>query len=173
MPVVTKGSFSLDLHFVKLEAELSDEDRQCAWELYTELATRVAVTGKPHDKYCKDFGGELYVESLESLYTFFREARGIMRKFPVGKLGPTTQDHLGIFIGRALFGVLRPFLEKWQARFYHWWEYESDKTLAPFERQAQYPQLKEFLASWTNVRQIMREMQSRLTKVYKLAELGD
>jgi hypothetical protein len=43
MATITKGDFSLDIGFVKLGAELSDEDRQCAWELYTEIATRVAV----------------------------------------------------------------------------------------------------------------------------------
>jgi len=35
MATITKGDFSLDLGFVKLGADLSDEDRQCAWELCT------------------------------------------------------------------------------------------------------------------------------------------
>jgi len=86
MPHLTKGSFSLNLGIVQIGGELADEDRQCAWELYTELSTRVAVTGKSDDPDCVDFGGELYVESLDSLYMFFREARGIMRRFPAGRL---------------------------------------------------------------------------------------
>src|SRR5262249_26057477 len=85
MPTLTKGSFSLNLGIVKLGGDLSDDDRQCAWELYTELSTRVAVTGKADDPDCVQFGGELYIESLDSLYNFFWEARGIMRKFPVGR----------------------------------------------------------------------------------------
>ena len=36
MATITKGDLSLDLGFVKLGAELSDEDRQSAWELYTD-----------------------------------------------------------------------------------------------------------------------------------------
>src|SRR5215471_16307429 len=80
MPTLTKGSFSLNLGIVKLGGDLSNDDRQCAWELYTELSTRVAVTGKADDPDCVEFGGELYIESLDSLYNFFREARGIMRK---------------------------------------------------------------------------------------------
>jgi hypothetical protein len=172
MAVVSKGSFSLDLHFVKLGADFTDEDRQCAWELYTELATRVAVTGKSNDPKCNNFDGELYVESLDSLYTFFREARAIMRQFPVGKIGPSTQNHLGIFIGRALFGVLRPFLEKWHVRYRHWWEYESNKALTPFERQKDFQERDKFLADWTNVRFIMRKMEKRLVDAYKLTELG-
>jgi hypothetical protein len=34
----------------------------------------------------EQFKGELLNESLSSLYIFFREMRGIMRKFPVGKI---------------------------------------------------------------------------------------
>ena len=37
---------------VQIGGELADEDRQCAWELYTELSTRVAVTGKSDDPDC-------------------------------------------------------------------------------------------------------------------------
>ena len=32
-PEIKEGSFELDLGFVKLEAKLSEDDRQCAWEL--------------------------------------------------------------------------------------------------------------------------------------------
>lgn len=66
--ILEKGSFELDLKLIKLKADLSDIDRQCAWELYTELSTRRAVTGKLSDPKCKDFNGEIYVESLDSLY---------------------------------------------------------------------------------------------------------
>ena len=45
MPTLTKGSFSLNSGIVKLGGDLSDDDRQCAWELYTELSTRAAVIG--------------------------------------------------------------------------------------------------------------------------------
>jgi hypothetical protein len=51
MAVLTKGSFSLDLALVKLTGDLSDDDRQSAWELYTEIATRIALTGKQNDRY--------------------------------------------------------------------------------------------------------------------------
>ena len=58
--------------------------------------TRLAVVGKRRDSTCEDFSGELYAESLDSLYNFFREFRGIMRKFPVGKLKEFKQEHLGV-----------------------------------------------------------------------------
>ena len=67
-------------YVITLGGELSEEDRQCAWELYTELSTRVAVTGKPGDPECQDFSGELYIESFQSLYSFFQEAIEITEK---------------------------------------------------------------------------------------------
>lgn len=169
--ILEKGSFELDLKLVKLKADLSDIDRQCAWELYTELATRRAITGKLDDPKCKDFDGEIYIESLDSLYRFFQEARGIMRKFPVGRLSASKQDHLGALIYRMMQDVLRPFLERWQGPFRHWWENDSDKKLPPFGRQAAYPQLEGMLRDWTTVRWMMRKAQKRLVEVYKLVDI--
>lgn len=172
MTTLTKGAFSLNIGIVKLSAELSDEDRQCAWELYTELSTRVAVTGKPTDPDCTNFDGELYIESLESLYAFFQEARRIMRRFPVGKLSITHKDHLGAMVSRAMANVLRPFLEKWQVDYRHWWEHQSNPRLTPIERQSQYPRLKDLLADWSAVRWLMRELQKELVRVYDLPDVG-
>ena len=64
---------------------------------------------------------ELHAESLDSLYNFFKECRGIMRKFPVGKLKEYKQKHLGVLINRILNDVFRPFLEKWSGPFRAWW----------------------------------------------------
>jgi hypothetical protein len=172
MPTLTKGSFSLNLGIVQLGGELSDADRQCAWELYTELSTRVAVTGKSNDPECTNFDGELFIESLDSLYNFFREARGIMRRFPVGRLSRNSQNHLGVMISRVMTDVLRPFLEKWQVEYRHWWEYQSNPRLAPLERQTVYPRLQELLDDWTAVRWLMRELQKELVRVYDLVDVG-
>jgi hypothetical protein len=37
MPEVKEGSFELDFGVVKLGAKLSEDDSQCAWELYTGI----------------------------------------------------------------------------------------------------------------------------------------
>lgn len=172
MTTMTKGSFTLDLGIVKLGTELSDEDRQCAWELYSELSTRVAVTGKPKDSECRDFCGELFHESLTSLYTFFQEARSIMRKFPVGRLQNDVQNHLGVIISKMLSDVLRPFLEKWQSDYRHWWENQSNPRVEPMERQKAYPQHDEMLGDWADVRVLMRALQQKLVEVYKLIDVN-
>lgn len=168
MTNLTKGSFSLNLGIVQLTGELQDDDRQCAWELYTELSTRVAVTGKPTDPDCSDFSGELYIESLHSLYLFFQEARGIMRKFPVGRLSIENDKHLGVTVSNMLSEVLRPFLEKWQIKFRHWWETESNPRLPPIDRQKEFPESDEFLSDWASVRWLMKEVQKELVETYSL-----
>jgi hypothetical protein len=171
MTTLSRGSFSLNLAFAKLSGDLTDEDRQCAWELYTELSTRVAVVGKIADPACTDFGGELYIESLQSLYTFFQEARRIMRKFPVGRLSSDQNEHLGMMISRVMSEVLRPFLEKWQVVYRHWWENESNPRVAPLDRQREFPLLEEFLDDWASVKWLMRELQGQLVDVYALTDV--
>lgn len=168
MPEVKKGNFTLDLKFVKLGVELSEEDRQCAWELYTEIITRVAVVGQWHDAQAKNFSGEVYADSLNSIYKFFQETRAIMRKFPVGKIEEIEQDHLGVLIQRILTDVLRPFLEKWQAKYRSWWEQQDRTGKDSFVIQAEYPERTAFLEDWRNVRLLMRQVALKLCKSYKL-----
>lgn len=171
MAEIKEGSFELDLGLVKLGATLRDDDRQCAWELYTEIVTRVAVVGKRRDLSCEDFTGELYSESLDSVYEFFREGREIMRKFPVGKLKESRQEHLGVLINRVLNDIFRPFLEKWNGPFRVWWSTAKNLTGSPYEIQSQFPQLTDFLKDWRDLRRVMRQVEQALSDEYKLIPL--
>lgn len=94
-----------------------------------------------------------------------------MRKFPVGRLSLDQQNHLGALVFRMMQDVLRPFLEKWHGQYRHWWDNESDKTLAPFNRQAAFPKHEDFLRDWTSLRWMMRRVQKRLVEVYKLVDI--
>ena len=135
MPELREGDFSINFGVVKLGGKLSEQDRQCAWQLYTEIVTRVAVSGKRRDDTCCDFSGEIIVESLSSLHAFFQETRQIMKQFPVGKLPERKQSHLGSLIHDLLADVLRPFLEKWQADYRAWWEQQNKSAGSWFEIQ--------------------------------------
>ena len=168
MPEIKKGIFTLDLKIIKLGAELSEEDRQCAWELYTETITRVAVVGKWHDPQAKSFDGEIYAESFISAHRFFQECRSIMRKFPVGKIDEPDQDHLGVLIQRILTDVFRPFLEKWQAKYRTWWDQHVRTGKDPFVLQLEFPEREAMLEDWRNVRLIMRKVALTLSNSYKL-----
>lgn len=167
-----EGSFELDFKLVKLGAKLAEDDRQCAWELYTEIATRVAVVGKSSDKNCGDFDGEVLTESLDSLYKFFLETRGIMRRFPVGRIG-RKKDHLGVVVHNVMRNVLRPFLERWHADYRHWWESTAEKRLPPLQRQKKYPSYRQFVADWQSLRLLMRSIQRELAKTYELVDVND
>jgi hypothetical protein len=171
MPEIKEGSFDLNFGLVRLGAKLSEDDRQCAWELYTEIVTRVAVVGKRDDGTCEDFSGELYVESLDSLYNFFRECRGIMRRFPVGKLKEAKQEHLGVLINRILNDVFRPFLEKWNGSFRAWWFTAKEGKGSPYEIQVQFPSLKSFMTDWRDLRRVMRKVEGTLREQYLLIPL--
>lgn len=173
MPVFSKGSFSVNLGILSFGGEIDEADRQCAWELYCELVSRVSLMGKLDERKQESFEGELLVESLDSLHAFFHEARGIMRRYPVGRLsaGRSRENHLGFFIAGMLETVIRPFLEKWQASYRHWWRHESDTSLRPFRRQAQFPQISEFQADWSALRRFCRAAAEELATIYHLPSI--
>jgi hypothetical protein len=168
MPELTEGSFTIDFGVIKLGGKLSEQDRQCAWQLYTEIVTRVAVSGKRRDETCSDFSGEVIAESLASLHSFFQEARNIMKAFPVGKIKETNQKHLGILIHDLLADVLRPFLEKWQADFRSWWEQQDRTGQSWFDVQNRYPKFQELLEDWAHLRKLMHKLEHRIRDEYKL-----
>jgi hypothetical protein len=168
MPELSEGSLTLDFGIVKLTGKLSELDRQCAWQLYTEIVTRVAVSGKRKDDTASDFSGEVLVESLSSLHVFFQEARTIMKTFPIGKLKEKQQSHLGALIHDLLADVLRPFLEKWQADLRSWWESQERSGKDWFELQKKYPHYDDILKDWMQIRKLMRKLEHKLRDEYKL-----
>lgn len=172
MAVLTKGNFSINLGLFKVGGDFSDDDRQCAWELYTEIITRLAVSGRSNLSIPleEQFKGELLIESLSSLHKFFGEIRGIMKKFPVGKIECVDEYHLGKFICAIMNDILRPFLEKWQGDFRHWFDLESRKRQedSPFMIQKDYPQKDVYLEDWSNLRSLMQTVAKTLADEYQL-----
>ena len=141
MPEISEGSFSINFGVIKLTGKLSEQDRQCAWKLYTEIVTRVALSGKRRDATCSDFSGEVIAESLSSLHAFFQEARQIMKDFPVGKLNEQNQSHLGILIHDLLADVLRPGIA-----YCEWLEilYQVPYDKCPADNLISYFHIKQF-----------------------------
>jgi hypothetical protein len=174
MPVFTKGSFNINLGLVSIGGEIDETDRQCAWELYCELVSRVAVIGKLDKDNRQVFVGERYDQSLDSLHAFFKEARGLMRRYPVGRIGrDAPENHLGFFIAALLETIVRPFLEKWQASYRHWWERARARApgAPPFEVQNGYPRLAELQQDWAALRTFCREAALELTQTFALPDV--
>lgn len=164
MAVFTSGNVSLNLGVLQMTGDFSDADRQCAWELYTELRTRGALLQHASSR------NELMIEVLDSLYDFFQEARAIMKRFPVGHLGSGTY-HLGFLIDDLLNNYLRPFLNEWQADFRHWWQNHADQTLPPLQRQKQYPQFDDLLTDHIVLKAAMRETLTMLVQTFDLTAI--
>ncbi|MEU9253879.1 hypothetical protein AB0D66_18735 [Streptomyces sp. NPDC048270] len=85
-----------------------DSEREAAWELYVELATRISVVELGEDE-------GLLREALSSLYTVFGTTREILRRY-----GPAVAPRVAP--GHVTFGVLavnvlnlsiRPLLSRW------------------------------------------------------------
>lgn len=170
MPVLKKGSLSLNLGFVRIGGDLDETDRQAAWALYCELVSRRAVTGLVEDD-ADSFQGEVMIESLASLHAFFGRARQIMIDFPVGQIPSGKQQHLGFFIMQLLEGVVRPFLERWQAHYRHWHAGASQSGGSPFDVQAKFGHLVQMQADWSVVRQFCRDTARELIDAYKLIDV--
>jgi hypothetical protein len=174
MPVFSKDSFSINLGVVSIGGELSDDDRQCAWELYCEMVSRVAVVGREDERGELVFTGELYDQSLDSLSAFVAEARALMRRYPAGRVSAGDgQSHLGFFIAALLELVIRPFLEQWQVVYRLWWERAAqDKPeLSPFARQESFPREQAMLADWRNLRRFCRKAARDLAAGFGLPDV--
>jgi hypothetical protein len=172
MTELSEGNFSIDFGIIKLGGKLTEQDRQCAWELYTEIVTRVSVTGKRIDESCTDFSGELLMESLDSLYSFFQETRQIMKKYPVGKINENNQKHLGVLMNDILNNIMRPFLEKWQVDYRVWWERQNANTISIYKIQKKYPKYNELIKDWIYLRKIMRNIEMKILQNYKLRQVN-
>lgn len=171
MAKFARGDEELSFGFSALAGDVSHEDRQCAWELYAHMITRVAVRGKVGERGEDTFKREVLADSLESLRRFYLDARAIMVRYPVGRAREQPQEHLGFFMARMLELVIDPFLEKWQPTFEYWWE-ENKTNGSPYDVQTNFPQLDEMLDDWIAVRRFGREAIEELAHTYAFVDVS-
>ncbi len=93
----------VSIFFLKLKIKANQTEKEAAWTLFVELATRIATQELPDD-----FGME--ERALTSLYEFFTKAREIMVQ-----RGRLAQD-FSVLTVYTLNHVLRPFLAEWHKR---------------------------------------------------------
>ncbi|MGY1667977.1 hypothetical protein [Geodermatophilus sp. SYSU D00696] len=100
-----------------------DEERRAAWELYVELATRIAVVPLAP-------GEGLLREALSSLYSLFGITRDVLRRYGPGVARPRPEGEysLGELAVLVLNYELRPLLARWHPLLETW---EADR---PAER---------------------------------------
>ena len=90
--------------FVEAEFTPQDADRNAAWELYIELATRVSTQPLPPDEGVEK-------TALASLHSLFASTRDILKRH-----GPGASKFAPVAIA-VLNDILRPFLTRWHADF--------------------------------------------------------
>lgn len=95
--------------------EPSNAERRAAWELYTELITRVAVVPLEPEE-------GLVSEALDSLYSLFTSTRDILRRYgpEIAEPKPDGQYNFGYLAVALLNVVLRPFLARWHPALDDW-----------------------------------------------------
>lgn len=90
--------------FVEAEFAPQDADRNAAWELYIELATRISTQPLPPDEGVEK-------TALASLHSLFASTRDILKRH-----GPGASRFAPVAIA-VLNDILRPFLTRWHADF--------------------------------------------------------
>ena len=90
----------VSIFFLKLKIKADQNEKEAAWTLFVELATRIATQELPDDSGTEE-------RALSSLYEFFTKAREILVQ-----RGRLAQD-FSVLAVYTLNHVLRPFLAKW------------------------------------------------------------
>ena len=127
----------------------NNEDIQIAFKLYVELSTR--KLGLPIDEE-----HDLVYEIYNSWYEFFKLTREYVKEMPIVKIRACDKCNNIVDVSiDVLNECIRPHLNRWQAKFRHWYEKaiaaEKNHTLSPQEVQQQYPHFAELMADMKRV----------------------
>ncbi|MGZ4864973.1 MAG: hypothetical protein ACXV7G_11005 [Halobacteriota archaeon] len=109
-PIFTGGTIKVNLGVIGVEGNWApdEREREAAWEMYVELATRIAVVELKPDE-------GLLCEALDSFYSLFQTTREILKKYSPSVARPKGKDAIsfGHIAVAVLNQVIRPVLAKW------------------------------------------------------------
>lgn len=142
----------------------ADAERTAAWELYFQLASRIAVVPLERDE------GVLR-EALTSLYSLYDVTRGILHQHGPAVAPPVPEGRLtfGVLAMVTLNRVLRPVLTVWHPRLA---AYEALRPAGtdPVSHERAWPEAEELRRQLDVTRQALRSLARTLQQV---AEVGD
>ena len=145
------------------EVELAPnlQDIQIAHKIWTELITRKAALRI-------DPENDVIVEVYDSWYALFTKVRELISEVPAELVRneKSTQELVRIATATLNDG-LRPHLTKWQARFRHWYQLNSDelKDLPPQELQRKYPEYDELISDMIKINEDLILYAKELKKI--------
>lgn len=141
-------SAEMGLGDAKFTFKPNDTDRQIAYSIWVELSTRkIGLPIDPED--------DVIAEIYDSWHTFFGVTREMIKDIPVSKVrGDSTSKIVDLSV-EVLNEGLRPHLTKWQARFRHWYEHQTEDVadIEPQALQKKFPAYKELIADLLTVNQ--------------------
>lgn len=147
--------------------EPADAERTAAWQLYFQLASRVAVVPLEREQ------GVLR-EALSSLYSLYDVTRGILHEHGPAVAPPVPPGRLtfGVLAMVTLNRVLRPLLTVWHPKLA---AYEAlrpaDQDPVTYERQ--WPEAEELRHQLAATREALRSLARTLQQVAGVGDLID
>ena len=141
---------------------ISRSDREVAWRIYTQLATRIAVVDF-NDDYDSFY---LVNVSLHSLFGLIREE---LASIPVERVRRDRSDEMVKFYMSILNEGIRPYLSKWHMPISQW--VDKQKKTNPdatyYELEKTFPERKEVLADVRSMNLRMKGIGEQLLKIAK------
>ena len=146
--------------------EPNDSERRAAWELYTELITRIAVV---------PLGPEegLVSEALDSLYSLFGSTRDILRRYgpEIAEPKPDGQYNFGYLSVALLNVVLRPFLARWHPALDDW-ETNRPPTVSRQDHERAWPEVSELRRDLESTRTMIAQYVTLLANACGVPDLS-
>jgi hypothetical protein len=152
---------TLNLQVVEIKGtwKPDESERKAAWELYTELITRISVAELRDDE-------GLLREALSSLHSLFDTTRKILRQYGPSVAKAKDKDDLsfGFIAVNVLNLVLRPVLAKWHPVLQH---HESSRSpgTSPWQHEQAWDQHDELREELERVRLVLTDYAKVLAKV--------
>jgi hypothetical protein len=168
MPKLRSVEVSLTLPYVGSVKGTWSPDRtqqSAAWELYVELATRIAVTGLQAGE------GSLR-EALSSLHSLFDTTRDILRRYGQDVAKPTGKGNLSfaLLAVTILNSALRPVLAKWHPLLVDY-EEKRDPDTSPVAHERRWEQGEELRKSLHDVELTLGEYARILAQVAGIPDI--
>ena len=168
MATFSKGGFQFELDIAAVGKKADSEERQRAWVLYVGMVSRTPVCGTLDSEGQQTLDGEILYESLRSLEEFRSEARDLARLSALPPRDAESKVCLAYAITRLLTVVVQPFLDKWSARYQHWWREAPTDGDDPMAAQSHFRGLEELVRDWVPVREFCREVAEELETAFEL-----
>jgi hypothetical protein len=169
MPHRKQFKVSLNLPFglggVEQTWEPDDDERRAAWELYVELATRIATVPLERDT-------GLAREALSSLYTLFGTTRAILRQYGPGVAQPKMDGgaSFGTLAVTVLNGAIRPLLSTWHPPLQDW-EDQRPEEVTRVAWEQQWERIDQLRAAIDEVRATVDQYAALLAEVAEVPPL--